>query len=388
MESSDNWSHVKVYFQGDEYFNDLLLGIRQAKKEILIESYILDMDSIGLRVLNELSHAVKRQVKVQLTIDGIGSFNWLPQIEKYCKIHSINLRVFHPIPFRTRITKNLSWKKLRRILLLIRKINRRNHRKYILIDNKWIFTGSMNISQVHTFEFMDKKVWRDTSVRLLTKNEEILSLLKSAFYHAWRTARFKNRLHREARSFYKNSNKILTESLRLNTTALMRFLLLRDLNRRMKLSEKRIWITNAYFVPRQSILRNLRRSAKRGIDVRLCLPAVSDVWFVRWAAKSLYLRLLKSGVKIYEYKPSVLHAKTMFIDNWATIGSHNLNHRSLMHDLEVEVVVQDDSTLSILEKQWQDDILKSKEILLSDFEKLNWINRILARFCYWFRYWI
>jgi len=156
----------------------------------------------------------------------------------------------------------------------------------------------------------------------------------------------------------------------------------------MKLAEKRILVTSGYFLPRKSVLRGLRRAARRGIFVGLCIPAKSDVWFVKSAAKSLYYRLLKDGVHIFEYQPRILHAKTLIIDDWGTVGSHNLNHRSLTHDLEAEAVITHPENIQKLIEAWDRDVLSSSAITLKDLGKWSWPQRLLSRFAYWFRYWI
>jgi len=147
-------------------------------------------------------------------------------------------------------------------------------------------------------------------------------------------------------------------------------------------------ITNAYFIPRRSVLRALKKAAQRGVEVALVLPALTDVPIVQWASRSLYYRLLKAKVRIFEYQPSVLHAKTVIIDNWATVGSHNLNHRSMIHDYEVEAVLTDNQSLNELVNQWQIDVKSSQEITLESLGKFPWWTRWISRLAYWFRYWI
>ncbi len=379
-----SWEKVQLYFSGDEYFKAVIQAIDQAQEEILVESYIFDYDPIGLRVLQALKRAQDRGVRVQLLVDAIGSFNWLSQIELFCRNSSINFRAFHPLPWQTKFFKRMSWRKIRVLLLLLKKMNRRNHRKFFLIDHNTCFLGSMNVSQVHTKEFLGNRAWRDTAVLLVGESNH---QLRFAFLHAWFTANLKKSVLRGSLSKFKSRNQ-RASLLRLNTTLFWRYSHLRDLNKRIKTCQNKILITNAYFVPRRSILRNLRKAARRGIEVKICLPAQSDVWFVRWAAKSLYYKMLKSGIQIYEYSPYMLHAKTMIIDEWATVGSHNLNHRSLLHDLEVEAILTDRASIAALNSQWERDQSASQKITLSTIGRLNIFERALAQFTYWFRYWM
>ncbi len=383
---------IQLHFTGDGYFNSALKAIESAKHEVLLESYIYDLDPIGLRFLSALSAAKKRGLKVFLMVDGIGSFNWQKALERSCYEHQIPLHVYHPLPFASGFS--FSWKNLRRLLFFFRRVNRRNHRKIILIDRRHVFMGGLNISKTQSEEFLGEKAWRDTGIEL--EYETAMSdthLLARAFYHTWRTSSWRKALLRP-RSILKLPRKprvrfpMLPQRFRLNTPPWVRYFLLRDLRRRIKLAKTRILITNAYFVPRRSVLAALRKAARRGVFVGLVLPSKTDVSFVREASRSLYYRLMKSGVHIYEYQPSILHAKTLVIDDWATVGSHNLNHRSMLHDLEIEAVVTEPEQINELVEQWDLDARKSKHYQIHDLGRFPWYQRTLSRVIYWFRYWI
>src|SRR4029077_2415544 len=105
-------------------------------------------------------------------------------------------------------------------------------------------------------------------------------------------------------------------------------------------AKKSIRITNAYFLPGRSIWRRLIKAAQRGVRVQILLPYETDHPYVRWASRALFGTFLEHGVELYEYQPAVLHAKTAVIDgNWSTVGTHNLDHRSLRFNLEVNVTI-------------------------------------------------
>jgi cardiolipin synthase A/B len=379
-----NWDQVQLYFSGDDYFRDLVQAIHEAKNEIILESYIYDMDPIGLRVLGALAEAQARGVRVQILVDGVGSFNWVLSLSEYCKQHNLHFRVYHPLPFRMSFLRKISWRSLRRILFLLKKANKRNHRKVVLIDKDRAFLGSLNISQVHTKEFLGNRAWRDTGIQV---RGGPLGHLRRACLDAWVTARME-RLHLRQRFIRLRSRQKTDDLLRMNSSAPWRYFLLRDLNRRMRQSKQRILVTNAYFVPRRSVLRSLIRAAQRGVHVGLCLPEQSDVLPVRWASRSLYQRMLRAGIRIYEYQPQMMHAKTLVIDDWATVGSHNLNHRSLTHDLEVEAVLNRREWVEPLIERWDLDVRHSKPITQADLGRMNIFDRMMTRLAYWFRYWL
>ncbi|MFN7728477.1 MAG: phospholipase D-like domain-containing protein [Bdellovibrio sp.] len=382
---------VQLHFSGDRYFERALEAIASAKEEVLLESYIFDMDPIGLRFFYALEAAHSRGVKVRLLVDGIGSFNWLRELRARCQGAGIALRVYHPLPFSGGL--RLSWKNLRRYLFFIRKINRRNHRKVILIDRKIVFMGSLNITKVHTEEFMDERAWRDTGIELRfhEPNHET-ALLAKAFDRTWRLSALRRLFAQPTRLFRPRSGFRFRgpkpSRFRLNSRPWSRYIIFRDLINQIRAAESRILITNAYFVPRRSMLVALRQAARRGIFVGLILPEKTDVWFVRAASQTLYRKLIEAGVHLYEYKPRVLHAKTLVIDDWAAVGSHNMNHRSMLHDLEVETVITSADLIGQLVEQWDHDASVSKLYRLRDLTKFPWHQRGLSRVLYWFRYWL
>lgn len=386
MESSSN---IQILFSGDEYFKSALQDIQKAEKEILLESYIFHFDPIGIRFLKALAEAKKRGVHVCLIVDGIGSYNWIEKVIAWCEQHEIPLRIFHPLPKTIDRLARKKWRSLRRWLRIFRRSNKRNHRKTILIDSKIAYVGSFNISQVHSEHYMEKNVWRDTGVRI--QSEEV-SHLRHSFFEIWKNIKLPwgaGLIFKMARWKKRLRSKVNTQGLfRMNTHARYRISLLRDLKKRLKRAQYEILITNAYFLPRRSFLRHLRKAAQRGVTVRIMLPAINDVPVVQWATESLYYKLIKDGVEIYEYQRQMLHAKTLLIDQWCTIGSHNLNHRSFLHDLEVEAALSDVDSIKILKDQWERDLLNCEKIEMSHLGRFSWFKRIRSQFAYWWRYWL
>lgn len=343
--------------------------------------YMFNFDELGKKILQSLKEARERGVKVYLLVDGIGTIGFLGDIDAYCKANNINFKVYHPLPIRLNFLrrfslKDLTWKNIRRFFLMFRKLNNRDHRKVFLIDRKVAFVGSQNINKVHSEELSRNKAWRDTGVEVW--GAPIETLVNTSQF-AWERAK-PNKLT-EAWSFHYNV-------LRLSARRKHRLVRLRKLIQSFNEAQTRIWITTAYFLPNRKTVHALARAALRGIDVCICLPAISDMPFMKWTAWLLYDRLLKAGVKIYEYQDRILHAKSMIVDQWGTVGSYNFNHRSLIHDLEVEVVIDQPEWLEKLEKQWRADIAQSKLITLEDKGHSNIFLRFIANIFYWFRYWL
>jgi cardiolipin synthase len=151
-------------------------------------------------------------------------------------------------------------------------------------------------------------------------------------------------------------------------------------------AQRRIWIETAYFVPDGSLVRALRAAAEGGVDVRIVVPAVSDIFFIPWVTSAFHVGLLRAGVRIFEYTGSMMHAKTMLIDDWGLVGSSNLNHRSLFHDLEADVVLASEEASCSLEQQFERDCSGSREVALDTWHERSWIERALGRLLLWMRW--
>ncbi len=130
------------------------------------------------------------------------------------------------------------------------------------------------------------------------------------------------------------------------------------------------------------------RGAKRGVDVCILLPQKSDIIVMPWASSTFYLKLLKQGVKLFEYNNHVLHAKSLIIDSWMTIGSSNLNHRSILHDLEVDIVISTESAKEQLIKLFEDDTKNSTQITLDNWRRRPWYQRWIGHILLYMKYWM
>lgn len=379
--AEQSWNDVKFYFSGDGYFASVLESIRQAATEVRVEMYMFNFDELGEKVLQSLKEARERGVKVYLLVDGIGTVSFLNEVQDFCKKHHIHFKIYHPLPFRidflSRFSiKALTWKSIRHFFLLFRKMNNRDHRKIFLIDQQVAYLGSQNVNKCHSESLAKDEPWRDTGVRL--EGPPVATLVDTSKF-AWEKAKSKRLIHSWRNSF---------NVLRLSARRKHRLARIRELISSFDAAKERIWITTAYFVPNRKILRSLEQAARRGVDVALCLPAQTDVPFMKWTAWLLYDRLITAGVKIYEYQNRVLHAKSMIVDDWGTVGSYNFNHRSLIHDLEVEAVIDKPQWLKSLEQQWIKDISNSKKVDQRDKGHSNIFLKGIANIFYFFRYWI
>ena len=165
----------------------------------------------------------------------------------------------------------------------------------------------------------------------------------------------------------------------------MRRFLYKGMLRKISQADHRVYITTAYFLPKRSVLKALIKAAERGVDVKILLPGKTDVPFVKWAAFFLVQFLLQKKIPIFEYQKSILHAKTMIIDDEVYVGSFNLNYRSLFHDLEVLVRLDDRNSLNEMTTQWEEDLRNSRQVSEKDFGS-SWIARLIYRIAFRLRY--
>lgn len=354
------WEEELLYQEGDAYFQALIERISEAKNEIKFEVYIFRFDQVGRSILNALTQAVHRGVRVQLLVDGFGCLNWNRAMLARLKAQGIDVRIFHPFPWQIVEESHLRLRFFRRLIFLWRTINKRNHRKTAILDGQFAFVGGINVSSVHSKKVLGMDAWRDTAVQI--KGPEV-SFLKDAFEAAWiRHLPIKGPIQDwMSRPHTKNpSAKALPKWVRLNNRTARRIFLQNDLNERIALSSKRVWITTPYFVPSMGFLKALRRASKRGISVKILLPRQNDILFMRWVGRAYYQLLTPLGIEIYEYLPSTLHAKATLVDDWAMVGSTNFNSRSLIHDLEVDVVLSKRENIEALADQFLKDLQQSQ----------------------------
>ncbi|MBO9668258.1 MAG: phosphatidylserine/phosphatidylglycerophosphate/cardiolipin synthase family protein [Bdellovibrio sp.] len=375
----ESWSQVQIFHTGDAYFSSLLQDIQVAQKSISIECYIFEMDRLTENILRELSKAQQRGVSVKLVIDGFGSYYAIPLLSRFCQQHHIELRIFHALPYPSTWLRRIpAFNKISQASWW-RRMNRRNHRKITIIDEKVAYLGSMNFTEVHCEKYVGNSAWRDTGARV--EGPPVFPLVRAFQVTYLRTIytgllALANRLRAPANMF--------NTAVQLNTTTRMRRYLYRHILREINHSQKRLYITTAYFLPKRSVLKALLKAAERGVDVRLLLPGKTDVPFSKWASFFLVRFLLQKKLPIYEYQKSILHAKTMIIDDQVYVGSFNLNYRSLFHDLEVIAHFKDDGSLQNMLNQWSEDLNNSK--LASEKDSSSWVSRILYKIAFRLRY--
>jgi len=342
-----------LYVENDAYFDSMLQAISHAQFQIEMEAYIYESTEIGQRFLDAFSEAALRGVSVRVIVDGAGIDDSFAATAQDMINKGVELRIYRPLPWRLAHWKFalIANQGSAKFWHLLSNINSRNHRKILIVDKQSLWLGSMNISQTHLSQHRGGKGWRDTSIYVTHQD---LRLPLKAFDMAWNKSSRQYRRHKAEE--FKHSPFLFNFTRSLRVEHRNSFL------KRIEQAQSHIWVTNAYFVPDNLLLKQLERAALRNVDVRILLPKRSDVFFMPWVSSVFFQRLIKAGVRVYEYLPAMLHAKTLVIDDWALVGSSNLNRRSLRHDLEVDYCLQLNETVEQLKTQYRSDLEMAEEL--------------------------
>lgn len=376
------WDTEEIFFDGDQYFDRLIRDLETAKESITVEVYIFNDDLLGKKLAGHLVAAQLRGVKVQVIVDGVGSYNFHEHLAGVFDKHGVMVKTYNPLPFLHPFYGKANFlRKFQIFLLRMGRLNKRNHRKIVTVDEHILYSGSFNFTAEHTSFHHDGK-WKDIGIRV---TGQMVKFAVLNFKRNWRLRdyyRYKKHLKKLPRSNWRHS------PIRMNHTIIMKAYLYKNFLNRIHRAQKRIWFVTPYFIPRRRIIRLLGAAAARGVDVRILTTWKTDVKIFRTLQFFYYPYLLSKGVKVFQYSDTVLHAKNYIIDDWMTVGSTNLNHRSLIHDLEVDLVVQEESN----QKKIEDHFLQltgQLELVTPDhLRSRSFLDRMMARLYFLFRYWL
>jgi cardiolipin synthase len=258
----------------------------------------------------------------------------------------------------------------------------RNHRKLVLVDDRRAFIGGLNIADEYYRGKEGKTPWRDNMFEITGDD---LMRLKRSFNRMWsradmplRAAILRVRRTHHGKPLARQKVQFL-ESGPLDPVQPVR----RAYRRLIRGASRSIDLAMGYFYPHGRILRALKHAVQQGVRVRLLFPAESDVKIARWAACGLYGRLLRSGMEVWEYRPSMMHAKLAIIDDTVIAGSANLDIRSGRINYELVAVVADRSLAEQASRDFEADLLVSNEILYDDWKKRSFLQRVKERVSYW-----
>ncbi|HEX7892001.1 MAG TPA: cardiolipin synthase ClsB [Ramlibacter sp.] len=317
---------------GEEFFPRVFACIANARREVIVETFILFEDKVGMQLHQALIAAARRGAQVDVTVDDWGSPDFSEYFLSSLKEAGVRIHAFNPGPRPFGMRPHLL---------------RRMHRKIAVIDREVAFVGGINFSADHLGDF-GPEAKQDYAVEIHGPLvAEIHRFCHAALAEGLRYAGPRRQWWRWRKQFRTDPGQLPhsgpAEALFVTRDNRRH---LDDIERHYRIAiraaKKRILIANAYFFPGYRFIRELKRAARRGVDVRLILQGEPDMPFVKTAASMLYHHLLRAGVRIYEYCERPLHGKVAVMDDeWSTVGSSNLDPMSLVFNLEANVIIRD-----------------------------------------------
>ena len=327
--SSIAWTagnRVELLENGEEFFPAVNEAIAQAHGEVLLETFIFAEDMVGTRLRDELAHAAQRGVAVSLLLDGYGTPGFSEGFAHPLLDAGVRIFWFDPRPPLLGYRTNLF---------------RRLHRKLVVVDGAVAFVGGINFSVEHLRSYGEKSK-QDYAVRVQGPLVERIRGAMSAIAVPSKHPGWLRPWWRQVFAKASAATVAARAALVLRDDRAHRSCIEHAYRLGIRAARQKIVIANAYFFPGFRLLRDLRKAARRGVDVHLILQGCPDMPVARWLALTLYDSLLRSGVHIHEYCERPLHGKVGVIDGrWATVGSSNLDPLSLYLNLEANVVVED-----------------------------------------------
>jgi len=345
-------NHAKLLCTGDEVFPQLEKMIEEAQHHIHIECYIYREDEVGQRIAEALRTAAQRGVVVHVHLDALGCLGLTNRFVRSLTDAGIEVEFFHPI-FRS-LTKFSS--------LTFR---RRLHRKVFVVDSNRAIVGGINIGNEYATQ-KGKPAWLDFGVYV---EGPAAYHLNKIVEKTWR---------REGRSYFyfKAATQAMKPVGSVEVAVVRNFLFtgLYDIHisymAAIKRARKEIIIANAYFLPGLYERLALKDAVRRGVRIIVIVPAISDILLMKWATRSLYRFLFQVGVEIWEWQPSMMHAKVAVVDKrWATVGSHNLDHLSRYFNLELNLNVKDERFAHALSDTLEKELNQCLRIVPADWQR-------------------
>jgi cardiolipin synthase len=346
-------NQLVVLQNGDEIFGAMLQAVRDAKTSIEFLTYVYWHSDIANAFANILCERARAGVKVRLLVDAVGGATMNSRTFWRLEQAGVKIAWFRP----------LRWPHLLRA-------NNRTHRKILLVDGHIGFTGGVGIADEWTGSAQDQRHWRETHCRI---EGPACADLFAGFAENWHEATRETLAPPVAPS---PAGSLAIQTI-VSTAGRRPTRMERLMQAAIAAAEHKLWITTAYFVPSDEYIEALIAAAQRGADVRVLTNGpLTNHKVTRWAGQSSYARLLEGGVKIYEYQPTVLHSKVISIDDsWATLGSANLDNRSLIHNDELNISFIDQPVIASLDHQFSQDIQYSHSVQAGDWQQRGWLDR-------------
>jgi cardiolipin synthase len=356
----DEGNRVDVLLNGNGTYPPLWKDLAQAKHTITVQMYYSEPGAVADTLASYLAMKAREKVRVLLLLDAFGSQPLKPEWIQHLKAAGVEVVWLRP----------LRWYSLN-------KAAQRSHVRAVVIDGRIGYTGGFGLADYWLGDGHHEEQWRESNVRF---EGPTVGALQAAFAGGWAEATGELLT---GDLFFPRAAFAMTGDVKAGlmhsvpssgSTPAERLLALSIVG-----AQKTLYITNSYFIPGENFLQMLIQSAKRGVDVRvLTVSKKTDVKTTWYAGRTYYDKLLSAGVKVYEYQPTMMHAKSMVVDGvWSEIGSMNFDNRSLAFNNESLLLTLDKGVGAQMDSIFLDDLKYSKEIKLDEFRKRPISERII-----------
>lgn len=352
--------------------------IQSAQDHINLESYIIEDDETGRKFADLLLQKQAKGVRINVIYDGMGSINTPAAYFQRLRDGGIQVVEFNPLTDLP-TGKNLG-------------MVHRDHRKILIADGKTAIIGGINISEVYSSSPGKRNKqptasvrWRDTDIQI---EGPAVAELQKLFIGTWQKQKGPELSGHNYFPDLQEAGKDLVRVIGSTPGETTRIPFVMYVSA-ITFAEHSIHLTNSYFIPDGQIIEALTAAARRGVDVKIILPGITDSKLALYAQRHHYTGLLKSGVKIYEHGTSLLHAKTAVVDQvWSTVGSSNLDILSLLNNDEVNAVILGKDFAVEMEEMFADDLENSRQIKWEEWQKRPLLPRVREWFVNLFGRWL
>jgi phosphatidylserine/phosphatidylglycerophosphate/cardiolipin synthase-like enzyme len=334
-------NRFRLLVDGGSFYVAMLDGIAAARHYVLLEMYLFESGKVADRFIDAFTKAAARGVSVYLLLDDFGAFRFNQKDRLRLAENGIRLAFYNPLHY-SRWHHNLF----------------RNHRKLLVIDGNVAYTGGAGIADQFDPVLQPQLHWHEAMVETRGSNVHDWQELFMETWNRWASELLQlPGLSNESTHVGKQAGRVVVQSRAVTKSEIMRSFV-----NHIRNAQDRVWLASAYFVPPRKLRRALRRSAKKGTDVRLLLPGPRiDHPGVRFMAWRYYEKMLRDGVRIFEYQPRFLHAKIFLCDNWVSIGSSNMDRWNYRWNLEANQEFEDPEAAGQVRNFFENDFLHCQE---------------------------
>ena len=361
-------NRYELLIDGPNFFPQMLVAIARAEHQVELELYLVEAGACAEAMVQALVQAAERGVQVRCLFDDYGSLAFTLSLRRRLIEAGVQLRFYNPLRWR-RGMRNLY----------------RDHRKLLLVDQTIAVVGGTGVTDEFWTPGQDTCDWHEVMVQI---SGPLVQDWQALFDRQWRVNDHRRAWKPATHFGLPRLPKVPATGPGLGRVAYadagQHWDILQSLIRALNNGQHRIWLATPYFLPTWGVRRALRRAAGRGVDVRLLLTGPrTDHPSVRYAGHRYYPRLLKSGVKIFEYQPCFLHLKMVLVDDWVSIGSCNFDHWNLRFNLEANLEALDPALTLAVAGSFERDFAQSQAVSLEAWKARPLWRRVKQRVWGW-----